>query len=138
MNGRDTNKDGRDLPVTYENYSKVRGHPRMANSRRAKIFAPFDALNGFDEAIRARQKVSVPKVELTDYGAEELDARLHALKEGQKISVVYYHRGRVNEYLKLTGILSKIDVQTKKITVVETRISMEDIRNIETVGDVEN
>ncbi|MEE0954583.1 MAG: YolD-like family protein [Eubacterium sp.] len=131
MNGHGGNKDGSHLPVTYENYNKVRGHPRMPNSRRARIFAPFDALNGFDEAIRARQKVSVPKVELTDYGAEELDFKLHALKEGQKISVTYYHRGKIREYLKITGILSKVDIQTKEITVVETRIPMEDIRDIE-------
>lgn len=131
MKGREESKDGRYLPVTYENYNRIRGHPRMPNSRRAKIFAPFDALNGFDEAIRARQKVSVPKVELTDYGAEELDARLHALKEGQMISVIFYHRGKLNEYLKVTGILSKIDLQAKEITVVENRIPMEDIRDIE-------
>ena len=31
-------------------------HPQMDPGRRAKIFAPFDALRGFDEAIRKMQE----------------------------------------------------------------------------------
>lgn len=31
-------------------------HPQMDPGRRAKIFAPFDALKGFDEAIRKAEK----------------------------------------------------------------------------------
>ena len=30
-------------------------HPRMDVGRRAKIFAPFDALKGFSEALRAEE-----------------------------------------------------------------------------------
>ncbi|MDD3403777.1 MAG: hypothetical protein PHQ72_10540 [Hespellia sp.] len=32
-------------------------HPRMSNSDRAKIFAPFAALKGYEEAIEAKQKL---------------------------------------------------------------------------------
>ena len=32
-------------------------HPRMDLSRRAKIFAPFDALRGFDAAIIAKNEI---------------------------------------------------------------------------------
>ena len=31
-------------------------HPSMDTSKRAKIFAPFDALTGFSDAIRAQEK----------------------------------------------------------------------------------
>ena len=31
-------------------------HPRMANAERAKIFAPFAALKGYEEAIAAKQR----------------------------------------------------------------------------------
>lgn len=33
---------------------------------RAKIFAPFDALKGFREALRAKERVIVPKRELAE------------------------------------------------------------------------
>lgn len=34
-------------------------HPVMPVAKRAKIFAPFDALRGFNEAIKAKEKESL-------------------------------------------------------------------------------
>ena len=36
-------------------------HPRMDSGRRAKIFAPFDALKGFSEALRDSEKSETEK-----------------------------------------------------------------------------
>lgn len=38
---------------SHVNDAFSRRHPKMPLSRRAKLFMPFDALNGFSEAIRA-------------------------------------------------------------------------------------
>ena len=41
-------------------------HPRMEHAKRAKIFAPFDALKGFDDALGAYARAAA--------GPEETDA----------------------------------------------------------------
>ena len=38
-------------------------HPRMERGRRAKIFAPFDALEGFSDRIRTRDDTLVRAME---------------------------------------------------------------------------
>lgn len=51
-------------PATYDAfYAK---HPPMESSRRAKIFAPFDALCGFDEAVAAKRVCCEDRRELTE------------------------------------------------------------------------
>lgn len=51
-------------------------HPRMKVEDRAKIFAPFAALKGYEEAIAAKQKIVVPRVELSEESKEDLDLQL--------------------------------------------------------------
>ena len=41
-------------------------HPPMPASRWAKIFSPFDALAGFDEAIKSKEELYVQRVELDE------------------------------------------------------------------------
>ena len=54
-------------------------HPSMDPVRRAKIFAPFDALAGFDEALASTEVLCEPRRELSDDEKEELDRRLGIL-----------------------------------------------------------
>ena len=51
-------------------------HPPMAPSRWAKIFAPFDALDGFDERIRAKEETYTERKELDEGEKEELNRKL--------------------------------------------------------------
>ena len=37
----------------------------LTNEERAKQFAPFAALKGFEEALRKKEKIVVPKAELS-------------------------------------------------------------------------
>jgi hypothetical protein len=48
----------------------------MAPSRWAKIFAPFDALDGFDERIRAKEEAYTERKELDEGEKEELNRKL--------------------------------------------------------------
>ena len=43
-------------------------HPRMDCGRRAKIFAPFDALRGFRDAVKAEE---APEAAASEGGGEE-------------------------------------------------------------------
>ena len=99
-------------------------HPRMDIADRAKQFAPFAALTGHEAAIRAREKIVVEKIELSEDAAEELDRTLREIQRGMLIKVVYFKEG---EYLELTGMVSGIDSIERNITIVDTVISLEDL-----------
>ena len=56
-----------------------RRHPAMTRLNRAKIFAPFAALIGFDERVRRKEVSYVSKVELDADEEWELNRRLQIL-----------------------------------------------------------
>ena len=53
--------------------------PKMSMSNRAKQFAPFDALKGFQEALRKKEKTPIPKKELAEEKARKKRGRGIAL-----------------------------------------------------------
>ena len=59
---------GKPVHEKYDSFS-IR-HPAMDLSRRAKIFAPFDALKGFDEAISAKE---IEDASRNEYGNDNDD-----------------------------------------------------------------
>ena len=62
----------------------------MPASRRAKQFAPFDALKGLKEAIARKERIPTPKRILAEDAVQELNKRLSSLKKGNIVTVVYY------------------------------------------------
>ena len=56
-------------------------HPSMDTGKRAKIFAPFDALRGFSEAVAAKEVQYEYRRELADDEKEELNRRLNILHQ---------------------------------------------------------
>lgn len=101
-------------------------HKPKAN--RAKQFAPFDALKGYREALRAMERIVVPPNELSEDSKEELDRRLHLLNLNDLVTVVYYDR---DEYVRITGIVTKKSPSGRFIQIVNTSISFDDILSIE-------
>lgn len=104
----------------------------MLLSDRAKIFAPFSALKGLSEALTAKEKIHVPKVLLTESASEELDQKLHLIKLGDNVTIIYYHLDEHNkgEYLQVSGKISKIDYNRRMLIIVDTKICMNNIREI--------
>lgn len=100
---------------------------KMDIANRAKQFAPFAALKGYEEALRAREKIVVPKVILSEEMQEELNRRLLSIEKNDMITVVYFCK---DEYLQMTGMISRIDTCAKVLKVVETKIPFEDIYKI--------
>lgn len=80
----------------------------MPPSRRAKQFMMFDALHGLKEAIAAKEKIKIPKKELSEDMIAELNKTLTELHKGQLVTVVYYDSHEEN-YLQFTGPVVKID-----------------------------
>lgn len=98
--------------------------PKMDRSDRAKQFMPFDAVKGLQEALREKERIIVPKVELAEDYQDELDRIIRMLKVTDMVTVVYFREG---EYIKITGLISKIDKESGYMNVVNTRINFEDI-----------
>ena len=101
--------------------------PKMSMSNRAKQFAPFDALKGFQEALRKKEKMPVPKKELAEEKAEEINEKLKQLTTGKLITVVYYND---EEYIQLTGTVVKIEKNKRYLQMAETTIPFDDISDI--------
>lgn len=100
---------------------------KMPIEERAKQFMPFSALKGLEEALAEKEKIVVPKIELSEDSAMELDRKMHALGCGKITTIVYYNK---KEYLKLTGMVAKIDQDNRILQIVNTKISFDDIYDI--------
>ena len=94
---------------------------------RAKQFVPFAALKGYEEALRAKEKILVEKIELSEEKKEELDYKLHQIKKNDIVQVVYFSKG---EYIQLEGMVSRIDRDAKVLKIVNTKITFEDIYDL--------
>lgn len=100
---------------------------KMPVSERAKQFMPFAALKGFSEALLEKEKVIVPEKELSEDMYEELDRNYHRLEIGKRAEVVYY---KEYEYVKKSGIVSRIDENARILQIVNTKIPLDDIIEI--------
>ena len=102
--------------------------PRMDISNRAKQFMPFDALAGVREALEAKEKIVVDKIELSEEYKEELDEKMRNISKNSMISVVFFEN---NEYIKIAGMVSRIDENARIIQVVNKKIAFDDIYQLE-------
>lgn len=100
---------------------------KMSTADRAKQFMPFSALKGLEDALKEKEKIIVPKIELSEDNAIELDRKMHTLKRGKIATIVYYDN---ENYLKITGMVAKIDKDNKILQIVNTKISFDDIYDI--------
>lgn len=100
---------------------------KMSREERAKQFMPFAALKGYPEALQKKEKIVVPKVELSEDYQEELNRILLQVKVNDMITVTYFQK---DEYLKVTGMVSKIDKSARFLQIVHTKIPLDDIYQI--------
>ena len=100
---------------------------KMPIEERAKQFMPFAALRGLPDALAQKEKVLVPKIELSPEMEEELDRQMHLLSKGKMASVVYFQKG---EYIKITGLVARMDETSRLLQIVNTKIRFEDILQV--------
>ena len=101
----------------------------MPPSRRAKQFAPFDALKGLKEAIAAKERRPTPRRELTEYAKEQVNKALTELRKGQQVTVVYYGTME-QETLQITGPVMKVDAYWQTLQVNKVAIDFSEIYEI--------
>lgn len=101
---------------------------KMDRTDRAKQFMPFAALKGYEEALRERDRIVVEKIDLSEDRKEELDRKLQSIRKNDMVTVIYFFQG---EYLQVTGLVSRLDADARILQIVNTRIGLDDIYEIE-------
>lgn len=100
---------------------------KMSREERAKQFLPFAALKGYPAALRRKEKIVVPKVEFSEDYQERLDRRLRQIRVQDVVTAVYFREG---EYLKVTGMVSRIDRTARVLKIVNTKIPFDDLYDV--------
>lgn len=102
---------------------------KMKISERAKIFAPFDALKGFREMLKEQELIKEEKKELSEDMIDDLSNVINSLQIQDLIEVKHYDH-KEECYVITTGVLTKIDKTYHRITIVKTKINIDDIYSI--------
>ena len=128
-----------------------RRHPKMARLNRAKLFAPFAALSGFDEAVRSKQVSYVPRRvkdademralnralallrQATRTGAQARQNRVRARVEYFQVCADPHHVafGRDGLYHTVTGVVWKVDPAARTLLIDDRTIPFADLHSIE-------
>ena len=111
----------------------MKSHAKMSRSDRAKQFSPFAALKGYEVALRAKERVLVPRIELPEEAQAELDRKLHMIAKGDLLTVVYFQPldgSEFGEYLQITGRVSRLEPERRILKIGETSINIEDIYDV--------
>lgn len=101
---------------------------KMSPADRAKQFMPFDALKDFREALEEKERIIVPKRELSEEQKEELDRKLHMINRNDIITTEYFQKG---EYVQITGMAARIDETSRILKIVNTNIPFDDISDLQ-------
>ena len=138
-------------PVHDRNDSFYARHPPMPPSRWAKIFSPFDALKGFDDAVSSKEVTYESRRTLDEDAQTELDSNLNLLtdlvragkasgKEPVQAAITYYSPcsdtdneayGHKGKYITKTGAVTKIDTQLDRTLRIDgIPINLDDIIEI--------
>ena len=126
-------------------------HPPMQLEQRAKIFSPFSALRGFEQAIDEKRRLYVEKRELNEEEQAALDLTLRHLHErtanlrmakenALRATVTYYvpcmdenHEayGRRGSYESFTGIVWRVDPLLRGTLLIGDReIELSDVASV--------
>lgn len=108
----------------------VSNRRKMSNRHRAKIFAPFAALKGFEESVRKQEIIYEPRRILSDEKQEDLNRKLRLLDANQEIEVTYFvkspYNQKVGQYHKVAGTVDFFDPSIY-LRIGDTEIQLPDI-----------
>ena len=143
-------RKGRPAHRRFDDFSLK--HPKMDTGHRAKIFAPFDALTGFSDAVASKRTLYSDRIMQGPEDILETDRRLAVLSElvrnsraaaenRVEISVTYFKLcdneddlafGQKGRYMTVRGICRRIDRETGQFIQVDGRkIPLDDVIGIE-------
>ena len=115
-----------------------RRHLKMTN--RAKIFAPFAALVGFEDRVRNKEIEYVARRELSEEEQSYLNKVLNRISRGDRVSVKYFeicsdHEseafGRLGQYKTVSGCVRWVDAVGQRLVLEDQVIDFGDLYRLE-------
>lgn len=115
-----------------------RRHPKMLN--RAKIFAPFAALVGFEDRVRNKEIEYVARHLLSEEQETRLNVVLNRISRGDRVSVKYFELcsdheneafGRLGQYKTISGCVRWVDAVGQRLVLDEITIDFGDLYKLE-------
>ena len=100
----------------------------MDRADRAKQFMPFDALKGFQEALREKERTPAARRILPEEEQEELNRKLSAIRKRDIVEAEYFQEG---EDICVKGTVSSANRQEGWLQVENRRIPFENIVKLE-------
>ena len=119
----------------------VSAHPKMSLDNRAKIFAPFSALRGFEIELLTREKdrVLLSKSTPTEQMEQEIDWNLSRLQVGDTVRVTWFQfRKTLNgqdlgSYITETVVFRGLDLDSRTLCLSGHDVPIDDLRAVERV-----
>lgn len=125
------------MAILYMEHHVSLNHPRMSREKRAAQFAPFSALNGYENAIKEVENISEDKIELSEDTKAILDKKLHFIMDNntkEPLNITYFKKDNNKEtghYINIFIKIKKIDPLYKTLILEDNQvISIEDIKAI--------
>lgn len=112
--------------------------PAMSRGDRAKIFAPFAALRGFEESAHAREKTLIPRPSVAEDRAEQLDRRIRALRRGDTVTLTVFEpersasQGELGRLRTVTGTLLTIDPVNLNLLLTTGKVPISQVLDVGT------
>lgn len=100
----------------------------MDRIQRAHIFSAFDALKGFREMLKEKERVIVSKRMLSEDDLEVLNQKVHAIEKGMMITLIYFDNG---DYVQRTGRVVKVNFDEQYIQIIKSKILFKSIVDIQ-------
>jgi len=113
-------------------------HKKLSDDSRAAQFAPFAALNGYEEAVRETARITDKKIDINEEKKYILNEKLNYLnnhiKDKNIIEIIHFikdSKKNGGKYIKTVGIIKRIDIVNEIIKLEDnTIIKMNDILDI--------
>lgn len=113
-------------------------HPKMSVENRAKLFAPFSALRGFDIEILTKEqdRLLVVRVALEADQQEQVRQTLSGLRKGQQVMVTHFALVKeldgipLGEYVTQRGKVRRVDDFYQVLVLDTGSVAFEDIREL--------
>ncbi len=135
------------MNYNYEKYKDIinishhvsKKHPQMSIYARAAQFAPFAALNGYEEEIKETARQTIKRKSLDEEFKKCLDIKFQEIRKQigskPKVTVTFFLPDLIKdggEYVTVTGNIKKIDEYRHLIILEDKReIPIEEISQIE-------
>ena len=114
-------------------------HPRMSLEARSAQFAPFAALNGYEDAVKETARLTEKRIEIDDGLKVVLNSKLQIIQENIKNNpevtftyFVYDKKKTGGKYITKMGIVKKININQQYILLMDkTKIPINEVINIQ-------